>query len=308
LESKNVNKNTLMRQIRINLSWISYIKARFGKLVNVSETEINQTIAQIKEKENMESYYVHRMFFPVSDSKNESSVSSQVNNLKQMLLKGADFHNLARQFSQDPSANKGGEIGWIFQGQLSSEENQALGEMSIGGYRVVRNTRGYVILFLQDRKEAGLKSFTTLKFVQVIIPFRAANLPREEIESLMSYAMDLKRNSPSCFEFIKHAKDSNFCGISDPITITLEEMQPQFRSMVASLQSGGIGNPFTTQNGIVIICMLDRKTQEIPEPTPNDIRTQKTNERLSVFADREIQDFRRKSDIKIGEKYGNFVK
>ncbi|MDR0632027.1 MAG: peptidylprolyl isomerase [Holosporaceae bacterium] len=308
LESKNVSKNTLMRQIRINLSWISYINARFGKLVNVSETEVNQTIAQIKEKENTESYYVHRMFFPVSDNKNEGAVSSQVNNLKQMLLKGADFHNLARQFSQDPSANKGGEIGWIFHGQLSPEENRALGEMSMGEYRVVRNTRGYVILFLQDKKEAGLKSFTVLKFVQVIVPFRDANPPREEIESLMNYALDLKRNSHSCSEFIKRAKDSSFCGISDPVTITLEEMQPQFRSMIAPLQSGSIGNPLMTPNGIVTICMLDRKTQQIPEPTPNDIKMQKTNERLSVFADREIQDFRRKSEIKVSEKYGNIIK
>jgi peptidyl-prolyl cis-trans isomerase SurA len=308
LESKNINRNTLMRQIRINLSWIAYINARFSKLVNVSETEINRTIAQIKEKENMESYYVHRMFFPVSDNKNENAVSSQVSNLKQMLLKGADFHNLARQFSQNPSANNGGEIGWIFHGQLSSEENQALGEMSIGEYRVVRNARGYVILFLRDRKEAGLKSFTTLKFIQVVVPFRDANPPREEIESLMNYTMELKRNSRNCSEFIKRAKDSNLCGISDPITIALEEMQPQFRSMVASLQSGSIGNPLTTQNGIVVICMLDRKTQEIPGPTPDDIKMQKTNERLSVFADREIQDFRKKSDIKISEKYGNFVK
>jgi hypothetical protein len=45
--------------------------------------------------------------------------------------------------------------------------------------------------------------------------------------------------------------------------------------------------------------MLDRKTQKIPEPTREDIIERKINERLSVFADREMQDLRKKADIKI---------
>jgi peptidyl-prolyl cis-trans isomerase SurA len=305
LKSKNVDKNELLQQIRINFSWIGYINARFGKLINISESEINRTLAEIKEKHNLESYYVHRMFFPVSDPKHEQKVLAHVNNLKQMLLRGANFGNLARQFSKSPDANKGGEIGWVFHGQLSPEENLELSKMQVGSHAVVRNSRGYVILFLHDRKEAGLKVFTTVKFLQIVIPFGASNPDSEQLNQIKKYLNDMKKNSRNCHEFIKNAKDSGLCGISDPVILTLEEMQPQFRSMLSSLQTGDIGSPITTPNGIIVVCLLDRKTQKIPEPTANDVKLQKINERLSIFADREIQDLKKKSEIQVNEKYGS---
>ena len=74
LESKRVNKDILLRQIRTNLSWMAYLNARFGKFINISESEINRTMNEIKERQNKESYYICRMFFPVSDPKNDGAV------------------------------------------------------------------------------------------------------------------------------------------------------------------------------------------------------------------------------------------
>jgi peptidyl-prolyl cis-trans isomerase SurA len=239
------------------------------------------------------------MFFPVSDSKNESVVSSRVNSIMQMLSNGANFNNLARQFSQSADAGKGGEIGWILHGRLSPEENAALQKMPVGGRAAIRNSRGYVILFLRDKKEAGLSSFTTLRFVQVVVPFRESKLTKEELRHIDNFLIDMKKSSSGCQDFIKKARESGICAITDPIEIVLEETQPQFRSMLATLPAGSVGNPIETPNGVVVICMLNRKTQEIPEPTREDIRAEKINERLSVFADREVQDLRKKADIKM---------
>jgi peptidyl-prolyl cis-trans isomerase SurA len=299
LKSKNINKETLLQQIRGNLSWIAYVNARFGRFINISESEINRAVAEFKEKQNKASYYVCRMFFPVSDSGNESAVSSHVNNIMQMLSNGANFNNLARQFSQSADANKGGEIGWVFQGQLSPEENIALQKTPIGGRAVIRNGRGYVILFLRDKKEAGLSSFTTLRFVQVIVPFRESKLTKEELRHIEDFLIDMKKSSNGCQDFIKRARESGICAVTDPVEMVLEETQPQHRSMLAMLSAGSIGNPMAMPNGVIAICMLDRKTQKIPEPTREDIRAEKINERLSVFADREVQDLRKKADIKV---------
>jgi peptidyl-prolyl cis-trans isomerase SurA len=307
LEKKNINKDVLLRQIRVNLEWIAYINARFGKFVNISKSEMMRTMTLIKERENQESYYVHRMFFPVSDAKNDASVLSQVNNITQMLRRGADFSELARQFSRSPDSNKGGEIGWVFQGQLSPEENAELQRMSTGNFSVVRNSRGYVILFLRSKREAGLQKFTVAKFVQVVVPFHDPNPNREEVESVLNYMNEMRKNSLDCNNFIKCAKDSGFCGVSDSVTIALEEVQQQLRSIIAPLQAGEIGHPIVTPNSIIVICMLDKKTEKIPEPTYNDIMAQKANERLSVFADREMHDLNKKSNIKISDRYGSLL-
>jgi peptidyl-prolyl cis-trans isomerase SurA len=299
LKSKNIDKEALLQQIRGNLSWIAYINARFGRFINVSESEINKAVAEFKERQNKTSYYVCRMFFSVIDPRSESIVLSRVNNIMQMLSNGANFNNLARQFSQSADANKGGEIGWIFHGQLSPEENVALQGMTVGGRTVIRNNRGYVILFLRDKKEAGLSSFTTLRFVQVVVPFRESKLTKEELGHIENFLIDMKKSSSGCHDFIKRARESGICAVTDPLEMVLEETQPQFRSMLATLPAGSVGNPMVMPNGVIAICMLDRKTQKIPEPTREDIRAEKINERLSVFADRELQDLRKKADIKM---------
>jgi peptidyl-prolyl cis-trans isomerase SurA len=307
LESKGIAKNILLKQIKVNLSWIAYINAKFGRFIRISDSEVKRTMKEIKEKQNQESYYIHRMFFPVSDSKNESAVSVQVSNIKQMIVQGANFGDLARQFSKSPDANKGGEIGWVFQGQLSPEEDSALQNAKIGDYVIVRNSRGYVLIFLQDKKNAGVKDFTTIKFVQVVIPYSSENLGKEEVLLLMNAAMDLKKSATNSQDFLQKAKEAQFCAISEPVSTTLETILPQFRTIITSIPAGGISNPIVMPNGITIICVLDRKIQKIQEPTFNDIKTQKANERLSVFADREARDMQNKSDIKINEQYGSAI-
>jgi peptidyl-prolyl cis-trans isomerase SurA len=302
LEKKNIGKEVLLNHIRVNLAWNSYVGSRFGKFINISESEIRRTVADIKEKRNMESYYVHRMFFPVLDPKNEASVLSHVNNLKQMLLKGTDFGSLAGQFSKSPDAVRGGEMGWVFKGQLSAEEDAKLAEMRVGDTAIVRNSRGYVILFLRDKREAGAKVLTTVTVVQVAVPF--GNAARdEEIRQMTSYIENLRRNSSGCRDFIKSAGDSGICAISEPTTMALEGMQPQFRSLISTLQAGQTSEPIAAPGAVVVFCLLDRKTREIPEPSAGDIRVQKMNERLAVFSDRELRDLRKKADIKTDEKY-----
>ena len=52
--------------------------------------------------------------------------------LLQQLRKGASFPALARQFSEAASAARGGDLGWIQEGQLLEELDAALAQMRLG--------------------------------------------------------------------------------------------------------------------------------------------------------------------------------
>jgi parvulin-like peptidyl-prolyl isomerase len=194
-------------------------------------------------------------------------------------------------------------MGWVFKGQLSAEEDEKLARMQPGETAIVRNSRGYVILFLRDKKEAGAKVFTTVTVVQVALPFGGGTPGKDEIRQLTSYLDNLRRSSPDCRSFIKSVRESGMCAVSEPTTIALESMQPQFRSIVMPLQSGQMSDPIMAPGAVVVFCLLNKKTREIPEPTADDIKIQKMNERLAVFSDRELRDLRKKADIKTYGQY-----
>jgi peptidyl-prolyl cis-trans isomerase SurA len=306
LKSNGIAESVLLEQISVGLSWAEYIRARYGRNVNISESEMNMAIAEVKNKFNSESFYVHRMFFPVTNPAEEKSVLKHANNLMKMLKNGADFSNMARQFSKSADAKNGGELGWIFNGQLSDQEIAELKKMEAGSFAIVRNNRGYVILFLREKRSGGVRSFTDVKFTQIAISFGKQKPSKGDLRQLMNYLSDMRGSSKNCEELMQKAKDSGFMAVSDPMWGTIESMQPKFQPIFANIQLGGSSNPIVSDAGIVIICLLDKKIGVINEPTADEIKTQKISERLGVFSARELQDLKQKAYIHVSDKkYGS---
>jgi parvulin-like peptidyl-prolyl isomerase len=59
--------------------------------------------------------------------------SDEMKKLKDQAAAGADFGQLARDFSEGPKAGKGGEIGWVAKGQLDDRLTAAIFAAPIGG-------------------------------------------------------------------------------------------------------------------------------------------------------------------------------
>jgi peptidyl-prolyl cis-trans isomerase SurA len=303
LKSKGIRSNIINSQIEIGLGWIEYIKARFAKNINISESELNKIYAAVKEKLTKESYFVYRIFLPTAKQSDESSVAVHANNLMNMLRNGADFARLAKQFSKSADSRNGGELGWVFQGQLSRDEEDALKKMAIGSCTIVKSRRGYYILYLRDKRESGVRSFTDLKIVQVIMPFSEAKPSKDIVDPLLDYINDLRKNSSNARTFIAKAKEASILIVSDQMPAVLESMQPQFRNAIANVSVNGFSNPIMIEGGILVLCVLDKKTTTLKEPSREDVKCQKTNEKLSLFAERELQDLRKKAVIVIDKKY-----
>ena len=94
-------------------------------------------------------------------------------------------------------------------------------------------------------------------------------------------------------------KESGFCGVSDKINLVLEDIQPNLRSALINVGKGQISTPIHTREGLIVVCVLDRNVQSIKEPTSDDIKSQKSNEKLNMFSEQELSNLRKKADIKI---------
>jgi len=299
LASKGINQKAFKQSIRVNLSWIEYIKARYGKNVNITERELVATLDEIKESRKKESFLVSRMFFPVTDSSSLDAVRNRVHTISQMLSQNARFGELARKFSKSPDARNGGDLGWIYEGQLSREEYSALRTMRVGESRVVQNSRGFYILQLRDKREAGKDSITYLQFVQVGVP-RPEYANGQDTRSLIN---QLKEHYPNARAFIEQARTIG-CFVSEPLSGVLEAMNPDVRKVVEHCPVNGLSRVISNEQALFVFCVLDRKKEKIPEPTLNDIRNQKINEKFSIFSDKELSELKKRADIKLDPKYG----
>ena len=80
-------------------------------------------------------------------------------------------------------------------------------------------------------------------------------------------------------------------------------MIPEYRSVVARIPAGGIGDPIITDKGIVLVCLLEKETKVMKTPTAEEIRIQKTNERLSALSERELRGLVKKASIFVDKNY-----
>lgn len=77
---------------------------------------------------------------------------------------GESFEALAREYSQDGTAEQGGDLGFFGQGQMVPEFEQAAFDLEVGETSGIVETQfGYHIVRVTDRMEAGTQSFDDVR-------------------------------------------------------------------------------------------------------------------------------------------------
>ena len=75
-----------------------------------------------------------------------------------------NFAEMAQKYSQDPSAESGGDLGWVSRGQLDPTFEEAAFQMQKGKLSgVIQTNFGYHIIFIEDKRAAGMEPFDQVK-------------------------------------------------------------------------------------------------------------------------------------------------
>ncbi|MEW6349351.1 MAG: peptidylprolyl isomerase [Thermodesulfobacteriota bacterium] len=72
--------------------------------------------------------------------------------------KGADFGALARKYSQDSMAAKGGEIGWMAYKEMNPQLQKVVERLKKGALHPVKTAQGAMLLYVEDEKSRQLKT------------------------------------------------------------------------------------------------------------------------------------------------------
>jgi len=92
-----------------------------------------------------------------ADAASLSAAESKANDLLKQIHDGASFEDIAKKYSDGPSAADGGALGMFKRGQLAKELEDKTFAMKAGDVTdVIRTKQGYVILKVIDHQQAGI--------------------------------------------------------------------------------------------------------------------------------------------------------
>ena len=93
----------------------------------------------------------------LSEIMSDADAQQRMTMIKERLDNGADFAELARQYSEDASANSGGDLGWVNPGDTVPQFEQAMNLLAAGEIsEPVRSPFGWHIIQVQDRRKQDM--------------------------------------------------------------------------------------------------------------------------------------------------------
>jgi len=134
----------------------------------IPESQLRQAYAsQLDRFQTEERVRVRHILFDTTNKTDEEKQQAEqkAEEVLQQLRDGADFEELAREYSEDVgTAASGGELGWVTRGQLVSSFASAAFALAPGQISdVVATEYGYHIIQLEEKQGAQVQSFEEVR-------------------------------------------------------------------------------------------------------------------------------------------------
>lgn len=112
-------------------------------------------VKQNQAKHYLTQTHARHILIAVKDGANDKAARAQAEAIREQLLKGANFTDLAKKYSQDPgSAVKGGDLGWVPPGVMVAPFETAMDALKIDQIsQPVKTNYGWHIIEVLGRKQ-----------------------------------------------------------------------------------------------------------------------------------------------------------
>src|SRR5262249_23261000 len=105
----------------------------------------------------VEQNHVRHILIRTNDLVSEAEAQRKLNNLRERIINGVDFAELARTNSDDGSATNGGDLGWIYPGDTVPEFERTMRDLKVGEVnQPVRTPFGWHLIQVTERRVADM--------------------------------------------------------------------------------------------------------------------------------------------------------
>jgi len=170
---------------------------------------------------------------------------------------GENFAELARNFSNDNTADVGGELGWFGKGDMVAEFEEAVFSLEIGEIsNIVETQFGFHIIKVTDKKEAKRQaSHILIKFDPSEKDLQISKAQADSIYSLLVAGADFAEMAREHSDDVSTAQQGGDLG-----WYASDNLFEQFKIVVANHEAGEIAEPVKSQYGYHIVKVIEKNS------------------------------------------------
>ena len=311
LKKGGVDIATLRGQIAVQIAWQKAVEDEFQDRVNITQADIDAELARLQEGANKPHFLVSEIFLAVDNPEVDAKVLKDAQDIETQLQSGANFSTVARQFSQSPTAASGGDLGWVHQGQLPTEIDDALQHMQSGSVSPpIRSLGGYYIVGLRDRQEglgtklpdpATQKPVGPLTVQRVLLPL-GPNPPAQLKENAMKIAVQIHDHVNGCETLPRIQQQIHGMVVQDlaKLGVKITDLSPEIQAAIDKAGPGEATTPFFSSAGIEMMVRCDKRAPTVTAytiPSRQQIEEQLFDDQITMLSRRYIRDLRRAANV-----------
>ena len=194
VEKSNYSMEDIHNQIREQFMINSFVNEKFFSSATVNDEEIKLYYEKNKEQfllpEKISAQHILIKPTPPDNKETRANALKKIKEIQEELKSNPDFESLAKSFSQCPSKEKGGDLGFFTRGQMVPPFEEAAFALGINEISDVVETQfGFHLI-----KVTGKVPGKTIEFDQVKDQLKASLTKQKAMENVDHFLNDAKKS------------------------------------------------------------------------------------------------------------------
>ncbi len=301
LAGQGLNEQSVVRQIRAELSWSRVVQTTLVPQVKISEQEIDAEMARLAQGNGKFRYLMSEIFLPAETNQRDADLRAQAQRLGDDIRGGAQFAAAARQFSRGSSAFAGGDIGWVMEEQMAPELATVVRTLNVGAVSAPINAGGgYYLLQVRDKRQIGVSdpNETKLHLKQIALPL-PVTAPPAEVARTQARAQSIAGTVRGCDQMDSMIREVGNPQSGDLGMVRVGDLPERFRGAVANIEIGRVSEQVRSDFGVHVFMVCQRDVAAANLPTRAEAAQTIGQQRLDALERRHMRDLRRNANINI---------
>ncbi|KAA1175640.1 molecular chaperone SurA [Marinobacter salinexigens] len=270
LAAEGVTYRQAREQIRHEMLTSRVQQRRVGNRVRVTDREVENYLQALEDRGgNTAEYRLAYIYVAVDDASNEAAVAEardKARTLREQILSGRDFREVAVAESDAANALEGGDMGWRSESQLPSLVAPIVPDLEVGKpSQVLENTSGFHMVMVMDKRGGEQKQVIQQHKVRHILIRPSEAVTEAQAEAKIR---DIYRQLQNGADFAEVAREYS----DDPVSgsdggnldwVSKGQMVPAFEQAMLDADIGELKGPFRSQFGWHILQVEERRQRDI---------------------------------------------
>ncbi len=299
LRNAGVDPFTVQQKYLGDVAWSNFLSMRFADKIKNFDQRVDDELKRLKANALKPQVNLAEIVLAAGPSRNLEQTQALAKEMVEAIRRGANFSEIARQYSVSGTAANGGYVGWTVSERIPEIFREAAAAIEVGAVTepIILDGAVYILRLNGKRKDGAVDASQTrvwLARALHLLPENASDADRLEIGAKIERDTELVT---SCDEMVALNDKYGSDAVAKLDDMVIGDLAPQMQKLIKSLTVNVPSSPLGFAEGIASLMLCRTELPVIELPPREEIEQTLLNNIYGSLSERQLVRLRRTAVI-----------